>query len=56
MPIMRETTHPLLRSVYESILRDEARHRRFGTLYFEWAVDRLDVAERERLGAARSMR
>jgi P-aminobenzoate N-oxygenase AurF len=50
VPIMRETTHPLLRSVYQSILRDEARHRRFGSLYFEWAADRLDDAERERLG------
>ncbi|MEO7037773.1 MAG: ferritin-like domain-containing protein [Polyangiaceae bacterium] len=50
VPIMRETTHPLLRSVYESILRDEARHRRFGSLYFEWACDRLDAAERARLG------
>jgi P-aminobenzoate N-oxygenase AurF len=51
VPIMRETTHPLLRSVYESILRDEARHCRFGSLYFEWAADRLDLAERVRLGA-----
>ena len=51
VPIMRETTHPLLRSVYESILRDEARHRRFGSLYFEWAADRLSDAERTRLGA-----
>jgi len=50
-PMMRETTHPLVRAVYESILRDEARHRRFGTLYFEWAADRLDAAERARLGA-----
>ena len=50
-PIMRETTHPLLRAVYESILRDEARHRRFGTLYFEWAADRLSPGERNRLGA-----
>ncbi|HEY5372234.1 MAG TPA: hypothetical protein VIK01_01045, partial [Polyangiaceae bacterium] len=52
LPIMRETTHPLLRAVFTSILRDEARHRRFGTLYFEWAVDRLDKEERARLGAA----
>lgn len=51
LPILRETTHPLLRSVYESILRDEARHRRFGSLYFEWAADRLDAPERARLGA-----
>jgi hypothetical protein len=50
-PIARETTHPLLRSVYQSILRDEARHCRFGSLYFEWAADRLDAAERTRLGA-----
>jgi hypothetical protein len=51
VPIMRETSHPLLRAVYASILRDEARHRRFGTLYFEWAGERLDQAERARLGA-----
>lgn len=51
-PMMRETTHPLVRSVYERILKDESRHRRFGTLYFEWAGDRLDDAERARLAAA----
>jgi hypothetical protein len=51
-PIMRETTHPLLRSVYQTILRDEARHARFGSLYFEWAADRLDAAEQKRLGRA----
>lgn len=49
-PMMRETTHPLVKSVYERILRDESRHRRFGTLYFEWAGERLDDAERVRLG------
>jgi hypothetical protein len=49
-PMMRESTHPLIRAVYQSILRDEARHRRFGTLYFQWAGDRLDQKERERLG------
>jgi hypothetical protein len=48
-PIMRETVHPLVRGVYERILRDEARHQRFGSLYFEWAADRLDRAECERL-------
>jgi hypothetical protein len=52
MPMMKETTHPLVRSVYQSILRDEARHRRFGSLYFEWAGDRLDEREKIRLGAA----
>jgi hypothetical protein len=51
VPMMKETTHPLVRAVYQSILRDEARHRRFGSLYFDWAGERLDDAERERLGA-----
>ncbi len=49
-PIMLETTHPLVRAVYERIIRDEARHRRFGSLYFEWAGEQLDDQERERLG------
>jgi hypothetical protein len=48
-PMMRETTHALVRSVYERILKDESRHRRFGSLYFEWAADRLDDPERARL-------
>jgi len=48
-PIMRETTHPLVRGVYGRILRDEARHQRFGSLYFEWAGDRLDEPEKQRL-------
>jgi hypothetical protein len=50
VPMMRGTRHPLVHAVYESILRDEARHRRFGSLYFEWAGERLDDAERVRLG------
>jgi hypothetical protein len=44
------TTHPLTRAVYETILRDEARHRRLGGLYFEWALARIDDAELTRLG------
>jgi hypothetical protein len=48
---VRAVTHPLIRDVYVSILRDEARHRRFGSLYFEWADERLDERERARLGA-----
>jgi hypothetical protein len=48
-PIMLETTHPLVRSVYERIIRDEARHCRFGSLYFEWASEQLDDREKERL-------
>jgi hypothetical protein len=49
VPIMRTTGHPVVRAVYETILRDEARHCRFGSLYFEWAERRLDSAERARL-------
>jgi hypothetical protein len=46
---LRVASHPLTRAVLETILADEARHRRFGSLYFEWAEDRLDDAERSRL-------
>jgi hypothetical protein len=44
------TTHPLPHAVYETILRDEAHHRRLGGLYFEWALARIDDAELQRLG------
>lgn len=44
------TTHELTRAVYETILRDEARHRRLGGLYFEWAYAKLDEDEVQRLG------
>jgi hypothetical protein len=43
------TSHALPRSVYETILRDEAHHRRLGGLYFEWALSRVDDAELRRL-------
>jgi hypothetical protein len=42
-------SHPLPRAVYESILRDEAHHRRLGGLYLEWALPRIDEAELARL-------
>jgi hypothetical protein len=44
------TSHPLARAVYETILRDEAHHRRLGGLYFEWALARIDDVELARLG------
>jgi hypothetical protein len=50
-PIVRAQTHPLVHEIYVSILRDEARHARFGSLYFEWAQEHLDDAECTRLGA-----
>jgi hypothetical protein len=47
---LASTGHPLPRAVYETILRDEAHHRRLGGLYFEWALSRIDDAELGRLG------
>ena len=47
---LEATSHPLPRAVYETILRDEAHHRRLGGLYFEWALPRIDEAEMRRLG------
>lgn len=44
------TSHPLPRGIYESILRDEAHHRRLGGLYFEWALSRIEEPELQRLG------
>lgn len=44
------TTHALPRAVYQTILRDEALHRRLGGLYFEWALARIDEVELARLG------
>jgi hypothetical protein len=49
---MASTTHPLPRAVYETILRDEAHHRRLGGIYFEWAHARIDDKELARLGRA----
>jgi hypothetical protein len=49
---MASTTHSLPRAVYETILRDEAHHRRLGGLYFEWALSRIDEKELARLGRA----
>jgi hypothetical protein len=52
--ILAETSHPLPRAVYETILRDEAHHRRLGGLYFEWALSRIDDQELRRLGGVLS--
>ncbi|HXX70161.1 MAG TPA: hypothetical protein VEK07_23480 [Polyangiaceae bacterium] len=45
----RVAAHPLTRAVFDTILRDEARHRRLGALYFDWARESIDDAERARL-------
>ncbi|HEX7665553.1 MAG TPA: hypothetical protein VF407_13600 [Polyangiaceae bacterium] len=44
------TSHPLPHAIYDRILREESRHRRLGGLYFEWAIEKIDDAERTRLG------
>ena len=47
---MRLSRHPLLKASLELIARDEARHTRIGWLYFDWAAEQTDDAERARLG------
>jgi hypothetical protein len=46
---LASTTHALPRAAYERILRDEARHRRLGGIYFEWALAKIDEGELARL-------
>ncbi len=46
---LRAASHPLTRAAHETIARDEVHHHRLGALYFEWASDRIDDAERARL-------
>jgi hypothetical protein len=46
---MKVARQPLLRAAEELIARDEAHHIRLGSLYFEWAEELLDDAERTRL-------
>ncbi len=47
---LRTTTHPLTRAVLERIVADESLHYRLGGIYFEWACEQMDDAERTRLG------
>jgi len=49
---MRAATHPLVRAAEEIISRDEAMHVRLGAIYFDWARELLDDAERARLAQA----
>jgi len=48
---LRGTTHPLTHAVYERICADESLHYRLGAVYFEWAKERMDDAERARLAS-----
>ncbi|MCL2450086.1 MAG: hypothetical protein FWD17_14150 [Polyangiaceae bacterium] len=44
-------SHALPRAIFDRILADESRHRRFAPIYFEWAAERFDDGERARLAA-----
>jgi hypothetical protein len=46
---LRSTTHPLTCAVLERIVADESLHYRLGGLYFDWAREQMDDAERQRL-------
>ncbi len=48
-PSLKLPTHPLIRAVNEIIMADEARHKRLGELWLDWAGPEWDDAERERL-------
>ena len=47
---MQSSTHPLIKKVFEQIVKDESQHGRLGFLYLEWADEYLDEEERRRLG------
>ena len=48
-PALKLPTHPMVRAVNEIVMADEARHKRLGAFYLEWAADDWDDAERARL-------
>lgn len=51
---LKATTHPLARAVLTRIVRDEALHGRFGTMYLDWIACDFDDAERARLSEVAS--
>ena len=48
-PALSLDSHPMIKTVNQIIMADEARHKRLGALYFEWAGEDLDDEERARL-------
>jgi hypothetical protein len=48
-PALKLASHPMIKTVSEIIMADEARHKRLGALYLEWASPEWDDAERARL-------
>lgn len=48
-PALKLQSHPMIKAVSEIIMADEARHKRLGALYLEWASEDWDDTERARL-------
>jgi hypothetical protein len=48
-PSLKLESVPLIRAVNEIVMADEARHKRLGALYLEWASEDWDDEERARL-------
>lgn len=48
-PALKLPSHPMIKAVSEIIMSDEARHKRLGAVYLEWASPDWDDAERARL-------
>ncbi len=48
-PALKLASHPMIKTVNEIIMADEARHKRLGALYLEWAGENWNDAERARL-------
>lgn len=48
-PSLKLDSHPMIKAVNQIIMADEARHKRLGALYLDWAADDWDDAERARL-------
>jgi hypothetical protein len=48
---LHDDCHPLTLAVLKRIVADESLHYRLGGIYFEWASERMDDAERARLAA-----
>jgi hypothetical protein len=48
-PALSLASHPMIKAVNQIIMADEARHKRLGALYLEWASEDFDDEERARL-------
>jgi hypothetical protein len=48
-PALSLESHPMIHAVNQIIMADEARHKRLGALYFDWACEDMPDEERTRL-------